>query len=164
MAHQLKATGEKIETLFIIDSAPAHIIPPSPNGEKKPISRMLAMVKEGNWSGITKKFRSRYLRLSDKMYTKNKSEIEKDLDGMVDSLNHIYATYHWQPLDEKIVLIRSSEFSQRKDKKFHLEQWNNLAIKGLEVHEVPGHHLTIFEEPEVEDLASMINKQISNQN
>lgn len=161
MAHQLKQKGEKLAVLYVIDSAPAFITPPSPNGERKPVSRMAAMIKKGDWRAILKKFKGRYARVQRKLNSGNKTEQELELDEIVDSLNDMYVKYTWRPLEDKIVLIRSSEFSQRKEKGFHLEQWRLLAGDQLEVYEVEGKHLTIFEEPEVERLTHKIVEHMS---
>lgn len=160
MAHQLKVLGEPMAVLVIVDSAPAYLQPPSPNGERKPVSRMMAMVKEGNWRAITKKFRNRYIRLGKKINASNRTEQEKELDEMVGSLNEVYAGYSWKPIEDPLVFIRSTEFSVRKDKKFHLERWQHLTSGKLEVSEVEGHHLTLFEEPEVEGLVRAIEEYL----
>lgn len=161
MAHQLKAMGQELAVLYVVDSAPAYIVPPSPNGERKPMSRMLHMVKDGNWQGIVKKFRNRYIRLDKKLKASSRSDQEIELDEIVDSLNDVYVNYTWKPIEDKIVLIRSTEFSQRKDKGFHLKRWQFLAGQQLEVCEVEGHHLTLFKEPEVGGLTKAIEAHLS---
>lgn len=161
MAHQLRAINQGISVFYVVDSAPAYLQPPSPNGERKPISRMLNMIKSGNWNGIVKKFRNRYIRLDKKLSANQRDQQQVELDEMISSLNDLYTSYTWKPIDEKVVLIRSSEFSERKDKEFHLKQWVKLAKKGVEVCEVKGHHLTLFEEPEVQGLAKALNEHIS---
>lgn len=161
MAHQLQQTGEKLAVLYVVDSAPAYLEPPSPNGEKKPVSRMFKMIADGNWSGIVKKFRNRYIRLDKKLKAGQRTEQEAELDEIIDSLNDLYVKYSWKPVSDKVVLIRSSQFSQRKDKQFHLDRWNHLAQSGLEVLEAEGHHLTLFDEPEVQGLTHLIGEHLA---
>jgi len=161
MAHHLHASNDAVGALYIIDSAPAYLVPPSPNGERKPISRMAAMVREGNWNGIRKKFRNRFIRANRKMTQHQRNSAEWELDAMIDSLNALYVTYTWKPLHEKMVLIRSDEFSQRKDKQFHLDSWNILSKGNLEVHTIPGHHLSMFDEPEVQEMAQLVGRLMS---
>jgi amino acid adenylation domain-containing protein len=161
MAHQLKERGEEIAVLYVVDSAPAYLEPPSPNGERKPVSRMMAMIKDGNWRGIVKKFRNRYIRLDKKMKAHTRSEQEIELDEIIDTLNDVYVNYTWKPVSNRVVLIRSTEFSQRKDKAFHLKRWQQLAGQHLEVCEVEGHHLTLFDEPEVKGLTKAIEEHLS---
>ena len=157
VANQLTAEGEEVAMLAIIDSGPTHLIPVSPNGEKKTVRRFAKMLGKGDWKGIVKKLRNRWIRLQKK-YNSQKSEEEKNLNAMVDALNMMYRKYIWKPFDGKITFIRSEEFASRSDKKFHIEQWTNLAGQGLEVHVVPGHHLTLFEEPEVDGLVKQLEQ------
>ncbi len=159
MIHQLSAMGEEVGALYIIDSGPAFTEPPLPNGERMPVRRMLAMVRKGNWRGIVKKFRNRFIRFNKKLQTRLPTEVE--LDEMIESLNGLYTSYTWKPIDGKVVLIRSSEFSRRKDKRFHLEQWTSLSKGNLETFEVDGHHVTLFEEPEVRGLARTLSDHLA---
>lgn len=164
MAKQLRQQNESLAVLYVIDSAPAYLVPPSPNGERKPVSRALKMVAEGNWSGITKKFRNRWIRFDKKRKADSRTKQEADLDEIIDSLNEMYVRYTWEPISDPIVLVRSSEFAARPNKKFHLERWQRLAASGLEVHEVPGHHLTLFDEPEAQGLAAFVSKHLAGLN
>ncbi|MFY0591775.1 amino acid adenylation domain-containing protein [Roseivirga sp.] len=161
MAHQLKAMNDDLAVLIVVDSAPAYLVPPSPNGERKPVSRMMAMVKQGNWRGIYKKFKNRYLRLNKKLTANTRTEQEKELDEIVESLNDVYVNYNWKPIDSPVVFVRSSEFSARKDKKFHLERWKTLAQGSLKVSNIEGTHLTLFDEPEVKGLVKQIERHLS---
>lgn len=161
MAHQLRAKGKALGALYIIDSAPAYLVPPSPNGERKPIARMLAMVRDGNWNGISRKLKNRYIRTNRKLTQHKRTAAEWELDNMIESLNTLYVGYTWKPLDARIVLIRSTEFSQRKDKRFHLERWTKLSQGNLEVHEIAGEHLTLFDEPDVQGLAAVVGTLLS---
>lgn len=161
MSHQLQKMGEELAVFYVVDSAPAYLEPPSPNGERKPVSRMFKMVQEGNWKGIIRKFKNRYIRLDKRLKAKSRSEQEIELDEIIDSLNDLYVTYKWKPIEDRVVLIRSTEFSQRKDKGFHLKRWQFLALNRLEVFEVDGHHLTLFDEPEVEGLTKTIDRHLS---
>ncbi len=81
------------------------------------------------------------------------------LHQKIQSLNRLYVNYTWRPYQGKVVLIRSSENQRRRDKKFHVRQWsrltNNLIVKSVE-----GHHLTLFEEPEVQGLAQEISRSL----
>jgi len=118
------------------------------------------MLSKGDWRGITRKLRNRWIRIQQEKKAKN-SEAERQLLDLVDSLNQMYRKYTWKTFDGKITFIRSSEFAERPDKKFHLEQWNKLAKEGLEVHVVPGHHISLFEEPEVAGLARQLEECLS---
>jgi len=119
------------------------------------------MIKSGNWRGIVKKIKGRYIKLDKRITVDQRNEQQIELDEMIDSLNDLYTKYSWEPIDDNIVLIRSKEFSNRRDKTFHLEQWKKLALGNLETHEIEGHHLTLFDEPEVQGLAKALGTEMS---
>ncbi|MEM9820358.1 MAG: amino acid adenylation domain-containing protein [Bacteroidota bacterium] len=156
VANQLQASGEEVAELFIVDSGPRHLVPVSPNGERKTVRRFANMLRNGDWQGITKKLNNRWKRRQKKRRAQ-RSDAEMQLFNLVDSLNQMYKKYTWKAFAGKITFIRSQEFADRPDKKFHLEQWNKLAEKGLDIHVVPGHHISLFEEPEVEGLAEQLD-------
>ncbi|MEM8523602.1 MAG: amino acid adenylation domain-containing protein [Bacteroidota bacterium] len=156
MAHQLKAAGEELNLLLFVDSAPAHLLSSLVRGENKTAQRLGKMLKDRDWKSIRRKIRNRFIYLNRFLFTRFKNEQQKNLQSTVNSLNLLYKRYTWQAIEEKIVLIRSSEFSNLPEKDYHVHQWQKLAGKGLEVHVVEGHHLTLFEEPEVKGLAEKI--------
>jgi len=158
MAHQLKAAGDELELLLFIDSAPAHLQSSLVRGEKKTVQRFSKMLKSGDWKSIQKKLKHRLIYLNRNLFTRFKNEQQQNLQGTINNLNLLYKRYTWQDIDEKVVLIRSSEFANQAEKDYHVSQWQKLAKKGLEVHVVEGHHLTLFEEPEVQGLAKKIGE------
>lgn len=158
MANQLKAAGEEIALLLFIDSGPAYLEGAAIRGERKTMSRFMEMIKDGNWKGIQRKFRNRWIRTKQKALSPLENQQETNLRVTINSLNHLYNYYNWTPYDGKITFIRSTEFAEREDKKTHISQWTKLAKGGLEVHVVPGHHLTLFAEPEVQGLAIKIEE------
>ena len=157
IANQLVLAGESIGRLIIVDSGPQYLLGATERGGKRTTRRFVKMIKEKNWVGIRKKLRNRYIRTKQKALSPLENEQEKNLRLTINSLNQLYHHYTWKPFDGKITFIRSTEFANRTDKNIHLTQWNKLAKKGLEVHVVDGHHLTLFEEPEVKGLAQKIN-------
>ena len=156
IANQLQANGDTVAILIIVDSGPQYLLGASFRGEKKTMSRFASMIKDGNWSGIHKKFRNRFIRSKQKITHSFKSEQEQHLQLTINNLNELYHQYTWKPFDGKITFIRSTEFANRADKNNHITQWNQLAKKGLEVHVTEGHHLTLFKEPEVAGLTEII--------
>jgi len=159
----LRAKGATVDKLFIIDSAPVHLFGNDESGKNKTFSRFYDMLKRGDFHRIKDKLTRRFLSRPEKIGTikKTESESEKNLRLTIDSLNKMYADYHWQSYDGKIVFIRSTEFHHRSDKKYHLTQWNKLAKKGIDLHVVDGHHISLFEEPEVKGLAEKIGEVLN---
>ena len=66
--------------------------------------------------------------------------------------------YGWTPYNGKVTLIRSSESTENPNLDCHISQWSKLAIRGVEVFIVPGHHETLFLEPEVAILSAKLNE------
>lgn len=157
VANQLHSMGEEVDTLFIIDSGPTHLIPLSPNGKPQPVRRFTEMLKRGDWQTISKKLKGRWKRLQKRYQPEPEGAEDKALASLVAALNGMYRNYRWQKFRGEITFIRSEEFAGRKDKKYHLEQWSKLAGDGLDVHVIPGHHKTLFEEPEVQGLAKQLS-------
>ncbi len=163
MANQLQAEGAEIKSLFIIDSAPVHLFGNDTDGKRKTLTRFYDMLKRGDYKRIQRKIKGRFIKkeMPPTIDTTLESSNEKHLRLTIDSLNKLYADYHWKAFNGKIYFIRSSEFHDRSDKNYHLVQWNKLAKKGVDLHVVSGHHLTLFDEPEVQGLADKINECIN---
>lgn len=156
MGNQLRAAGEMVDRLFIIDSGPVHLFGDTANGKKATLRRFWDMLKRGDLHRIKSKIISRLTTENKQQQRFEEINPEEDFKEMIESMNAAYTHYNWTPYPGEIHFIRSSEFHKRPDKKYHLQQWNKLAAGGLEVHVVPGHHLTLFKEPEVQGLAEKI--------
>ncbi len=164
MAHQLKDSGAEIDSLIFVDSGPAYLEGLAERGGKKTASRFAKMLKDGDWKGIQRKIRNRFIYAGRKLKAPIENEQEKNLRLTINSLNHLYNLYNWKAIDERVTFIRSTEFAGRKDKDKHITQWTKLAKGGLDVHITEGHHLTLFEEPEVQGLAEKIKACIFSKN
>jgi len=158
MANQLRDKKDEIALLLIVDSGPQYLLGAKERGEKKTASRFVKMIKQKDWKGIQKKFKNRFIRAKQKALAPLENEQERNLRLTIQNLNQLYHYYSWRPYEGKITFIRSTEFAQRKDKDAHIEQWSKLALGGLDIHVVKGHHLTLFGEPEVEGLAIKIKE------
>lgn len=154
MAIQMERLGLEV-SMYIVDSAPAHLIPLE---KSKPVQRFIRILQDQNWSLLYRKLRRRFFIVKKKVVVKKESDAQRRLREMINSLNTLYAAYTWKPFGGKITLIRSTQFANKEGKKFHLTQWKSLAKGGLEVHVVEGRHLTIFEEPAVQGLAEQLEE------
>ncbi|MEL6836541.1 MAG: amino acid adenylation domain-containing protein [Bacteroidota bacterium] len=158
MAHQLLADGDSIAHLIFVDSGPAHLQSLRQKEGKRTMRRFGTMLKQGDWKAIRKKVRNRLIVTSRKISQPFKSAEAQSLQTTINNLNNLYANYNWKPVPTTIHFIRSTEFASRPDKDYHIEQWSKLAGKTLEVAVVDGHHLTLFEEPEVQGLAQAVGE------
>ncbi len=186
IAHQLKQKGSQIALLAMVDASPGnqdnYLTQQQNNGL---ISKVIRNLKEKslleNGKKIAKKIikksqKKKELTLSEqekrmlKIESSSGTEIvlneqEKRLLSVQRSLDQIFKKYVRKPYDGEITLIRSSEFSQRADKDFHVKGWEDLVVEeNLNVLVVSGHHRTLFIEPEVQGLAKELEKRLNLEN
>jgi thioesterase domain-containing protein len=146
--------------LIIVDSGTGNFM--KPNAELKGKTKLHSFVnllRAGRWDMITRKFRN----LSILGYRKAVSQVDeqkRNLYGTIAGLNTIYDAYTWKPYAGKVLLVRSTEFANRRDKDHHVKRWQALvgevAIKVTE-----GKHLEMFQEPAVNGLAETIDACIN---
>ena len=176
IAHQLREMGESISLLVIVDSGgrelgrripAAIIIPPMQKRLKRFVGLSFREAKEA----VRKKITKRMEKLKKRWIVLTESAQARKLREMQEHLGRLYEDYFWAPCQEKVTLIRSSEYNEDPNKNFHIERWTAIALGGLSVYVVPGEHLTLFEEPAVQPLArqlqeclDMANSQPSGEN
>ena len=161
IAHQLRKMGESISLLVIVDSGGRELgrrirkpiqIPPMNKRLKRFAGLHFKDAKNAIWKKITK--RSEKLKKKWTILTETKHAHK--LREMQEHLGKLYEDYYWEPCQERVTLIRSSEYNEDPNKNFHLERWSAIALGGLSVYVVPGEHLTLFEEPAVKHLARQL--------
>ena len=168
MARQLQAAKQSISLLAIIDSgvySQQEMSRPTPTENLKRIpvryERFLKRFKKNAGKAIMGIFLARMTRLRimlEKRFNFLRSRQTQSLYSIQKHLLHLHLQYTWAPYDGKVTLIRSSESTQNPNLDCHITQWSKLAKGGLDVYVVPGHHETLFEEPEVQILASELKK------
>ena len=149
--------GESL--ILIVDSGP-WFDADEPVSMSEKLHKLVTIARNRNWSRLgdiiedkSKKVRSRYLKNIE-------SKHSADLLAMENQLREIYQAYQWQPFEGAINLLRSREFADRADKEFHLIEWKRLALAGLEVNVVEGHHKSLFDEPDVKNLAAAVQSSV----
>ncbi|NER84248.1 MAG: hypothetical protein F6K42_32880, partial [Leptolyngbya sp. SIO1D8] len=163
IAHQLRKMGESISLLVIVDSGGRELgrrirkpvqIPPM----NKRLKRFVGLNFKDAKNAIRKKITKRFEKLKKKWIILTETKHARKLREMQEHLGKLYEDYYWEPCQEKVTLIRSSEYNEDPNKNFHLERWSAIALGGLSVYVVPGEHLTLFEEPAVEHLARQLQE------
>jgi thioesterase domain-containing protein len=81
---------------------------------------------------------------------------EKNLAAMQQRIVSLNRDYKWKPYTGKVTLIRSAEFNSDPLKNYHIPHWQELAAGGVDVHVVESTHDTLFEEPDVQNLAHQL--------
>ncbi|MBX2846050.1 MAG: hypothetical protein KTR13_07530 [Saprospiraceae bacterium] len=155
IARQEITNNQPHPLIFIVDSGANPWYLKQRNDKKEKFKQVVHAVTSGSFNQLSRMIGK---RLSPKAVPAN--DEFQDEEGIPEALKqalvHSYQTYHWTPIEGKVILIRSSEFSNRSDKNYHLEAWNELAQGGCEVFVVDGKHKTLFEPPNVVGLAQQV--------
>ena len=162
MTIQLQRAGEQISLLAMVDGAPEHFEPDLSSTTKGRAKAFVSRFKEAPVGAIFHLLGNRKEELKKKLELSKKSKQEQTLEKMQRHLFLLYERYDWKPHDGKVTLIRCSEFANSPEKAWLVTSWSGLANGGLEVVDVPGHHLTLFEEPEVLGLAKQLEQCMEN--
>lgn len=93
----------------------------------------------------------------------SESDTENHLERISLNLGRIKYKYHWNPLQTNIHLIRSSEFTNRQDKNYHIDVWETLSKHELKTYQVSSDHKNIFEGNSVTEMAQIIEKIIGDE-
>lgn len=172
MAKQLIAMGQSVGSLIIVDSAVIDLgLAPQDirraqevKQSKSRLGRLLDRYRTNPLGAIqhTLRVRRRRFQLAlERKLVPFKNVQERNLWKVQQHLVKLYLNYEWTPYSGSIVLIRSQEFSDRPNLAYHITQWSELAMGGLEVHIVPGRHDDLFDAPYVNALAQQIETCIT---
>ena len=122
--------------------------------EKLAYIMMKAKYKIQNYLKSIKPF---FLKVAEKFYLKFKLPMPYALHYslIVEANQKLAGDYALQVYPGKVTLFRVSEQAVRYDQISDLG-WSALAVGGLEIHEVPGDHMGMFQEPHVQMLAEKL--------
>ncbi len=171
MAKQLKQKGKEVAMLGVFDT----VVRANVAGEEQSYYQQLATLgKKVSWNlsllakePITNlKYKSntlqrRYRRWKWRLTKGEQKELSKngistDYEALVDRMNQkAFENYRLSPYDGKIHLFRA------KDQRFYVQDfeylgWKPFAKKGIELHEVPGDHLNLFNPPHGKAFAEIL--------
>jgi thioesterase domain-containing protein/acyl carrier protein len=160
MVRQLKEARKAILLIAIIDSSPPFkVIKVKERSTMERLNGILKKVRaldfsfiKGIWIGRIKRpiMRKWTYLISDRETIRFKKKMK--------TLNLISAAYNWKPLPVKITLIRSAEYALNPRKNEKVGRWNELALNGVDTYVVDGHHIDLFNEPEVQQLADQLGQ------
>ena len=161
MAKQLMDKGEKISSLVLLDTyAYAHYGRTTYIGKKLAfgnyiankavhVLKQLLLSREGfNYRvGVTKaNLKKLYLRLKKDKNTLAKMDYDWEYENRIIEHNKVIDRYHLQSLPIKADLFRIQDVIDYTHDPKTLG-WKSYAKNGIEVHYVPGEHLTMFSPP-----------------
>jgi amino acid adenylation domain-containing protein len=140
IAQQLHLQGEEVALLGLLDSAipgKTHLLL-----QHRLQFHVRNLLREG-LPYIVRKLQSRTQRTDAPM---------SNLDVRSEFRNYAFNSYIPQPYPGKVVLFRAMDESHFST----LKSWKELAVGGLEIHNIPGDHLGILQEPHVRILAEKL--------
>lgn len=176
MACQLRALGQEVALLALLDSYPVghQKLSPEAGALSRKTARAIQRIKThlSNLRGLSLQEKLHYLagkaqyapvRIKSKLWRTIYRSYKK-LGRDVPSAFRNVEEFNWLAAHEFVPRLyggRLTLFWASKDlrAKFDLiEGWQMLARAGMELHEIPGTHLDIIKEPHVEELARMLSE------
>ncbi|MEP2281000.1 amino acid adenylation domain-containing protein [Maribacter sp.] len=171
MAKQLMAKGETIATLALLDTyAYAHYGKSTSLGKKLAYGNYLANKtlhvlkqlsnREGfkYRVGVTKaNLKKLFLRLKKDKTTLSKTDYDWEYESRIIEHNKVVDRYHLKPLSIKVDLFRIEDAIDYTHDSVHLG-WKTFAKDGIELHYVPGDHLSMFYPPNDKVLSTTLQK------
>lgn len=174
MAFQLAAAGEEVPLLVVFDSSAPKIGPAGDartsgdagrrvlNGMVRQGKRALALIRDGKIRDRTVKLASWFLGRADAASRNSDADAQLDEDAGLRAIDKKWMNaFVPKRFPGRITLIRSEQFVRLPRKQAGADRWKNYAGGGLEVHVVPGGHISMFSPPQVEKLAQCLQRCIA---
>lgn len=172
MAQQLRSNGEERPFIGMIDSCEMSYLKRQakfdPTGQRasdifQRLSRRFgeAFQKPDTFSYIREKFESRFFRMLYSVATKFGISLSNSLHFPYHVNWFAAVNYLPRPYDEKFFLFKAKEHFWEPRIPADLG-WGPLAMKGVDIFEIPGDHTTMFIEPNVTVLGGHLAKCFEN--
>jgi len=166
MAQQLQQQGENVGLLGLFDAAtPALSYCQTPPIVYQLYIHALNLIEA---PGLSQKWRylsERAIPLLRKIFSRSKSTPVQPLPEIYQRIDQIdraaLRRYSPQPYSGVITLFRAREKDPKQFYDAHLG-WKYLAEGSLSIHDVPGHHLSLMQEPNVAALATTLQHELNN--
>ena len=164
MAQQLQAQGEKVGLLVLFDthspvlkksmertSIQTHLRNLSQMGLQEKLAYIMPKIRYKIWKKTPRAIKSLLLKMTEKFYLELNLPIPDSLDNLivVHASNKLAREYKIQVYPGQVTLFRASEQFAKTQHSRDLG-WSDLAGGGVEIRDVPGDHLSMFQEPFVE--------------
>lgn len=106
-----------------------------------------------------RKIRNSYKKVVRRFYSKVERPIPRDYIQIEDQIHKAWLRYVPKKYEGKMTLFRACDqpFGIKPDQTLG---WDGFAAGGMEIHEVPGDHVTLLAEPHVRILAERLNECI----
>lgn len=154
MGKILDQLGDSISTLVMVDSAPPKFLTLEKSFSP---GRFMQAVGNRQWDKVSIKIRGVVEEIKYRATGAFANPHARNIEHMRAHLAKLYQEYTWKSYSSNIIFIRSTESVENPEYHYQDEIWSKLALGVLDVHIIPGHHRTIFEDPEVKGLARQLS-------
>ena len=159
MAQQLQAQGQEIGLVVLLDSGCPTLVKPS-NSRRHPVQRLINLSRRvahhcGNLLELTPRGQVRYVKEKARRAKKKRIPTDSKVRQANKRATRSYVT---KACSGPVALMWASEGPEK-----YLDPrlgWRELVGEGLEVHAVPGDHLTMLTEPHIQVLAQRLTTRL----
>lgn len=168
MAHQLRAAGEVVAPIGMLDARSLHFeqaymrdLSPQSKVNRR-LSRFTGNTAALSWrnriSYIGEKIATRAVRISAEIaHSLGLRTLPSFLKSAYD-INHVAIRhYKARPIDSKLILFRAAEQDYTGPRDLG---WGEIFTQGVEIHDIAGDHERMFLEPSIDILAAELHKAI----
>ncbi|NDP28716.1 MAG: amino acid adenylation domain-containing protein, partial [Flavobacterium sp.] len=171
MARQLKEQGKTVSTIALLDTYADASYHYASYRQKKLIRfyartyKRLDYLKEmlTSWKSLKLRVGSKKEYLLKKYFGTNNTMTEQELVAFEKfkeasrMVNKLIDRYHLKPQDLEVDLFRAEDDNNYKLDPIHLG-WKKVALKGVNIHNITGNHLSIVAPPNDKILARMLQE------
>jgi amino acid adenylation domain-containing protein len=169
MAQQLLAQGQKVALLALFDTILPQAYQPLPIHQRMGFhwNRLLQHGPSYVVNQLQEKFKSLKQKMNLKMYSKSYMQQQGSVPhameyfAMQERNGEAGRAYVPQAYPGKIILFRATDRVDAATAYVPPDLgWSDLAQGGLEIYDVPGHHVEIFKEPHVQVLGEQLRDSL----
>src|SRR5262249_14704307 len=102
---------------------------------------------------LRRKIKSRLWQMLYKLYSRSGRPLPTALQNVKEANFLAAKDYVTKPYPGRVTLFLASEQTVEGDQR---DVWSKLALGGVELHQIPGDHVTLIEEPNVRVLAERL--------
>ena len=151
MARQLRSQGRDVALLALFDTELR---------AKMPIQRRLRLQsrrkrREGSLGYVRRVTKSILWTIAYGVWLRFGYSLSPQFSSTVFANMRVASSYKAQPYPGRVTLFRAADSWEESGRGPYLG-WDHVAVGGVEVHEVPGDHVTLLEEPHVRVLAARL--------
>jgi len=168
MAHQLRAAGEVVASIGMLDARALHFVKafqrelPTNSRVSSRLTRFHGNTTTLSWRNriayIAEKICTRVVRMSASVaHTLGLRTLPAFLKSAYD-INHVAINrYKLRPHNGKLILFRAAEQDYTGPRDLG---WGEIFTQGVEIHDIPGDHERMFLEPSIDILAKELHDAI----